>query len=152
MSTHNQPAVVRIVNTRDSATSILRKLGVKPRDYNFFISKRDNGQLEVAVEAAWAARAASCDPAWAAAWAAQAHLQALSLPSTPAPKVEPKTAPDAKGEKKVSCSAVARDLILAGKTNDEVWVVIAEQFKLDQKKRGYPAWYRFQLRKTGHAV
>lgn len=134
MSKQTQAADVRVVGTRDSATSILRKLGVKPRDYNFFISKRDNGQLEVAVEAA------------------QAHLQALLLPSTPAPKVEPKAVPADKGEKKVSCSAVARDLILAGKTNDEVWVVIAEQFKLDQKKRGYPAWYRFLLRKTGHAV
>lgn len=134
MSKQTQAADVRVVGTRDSATSILRKLGVKPRDYNFFISKRDDGKLVVAVEAA------------------TAHLQSLLLPSTPAPKVEPKAAPAAKGEKKVSCSAVARDLILAGKTNDEVWVVIAEQFKLDQKKRGYPAWYRFQLRKTGHAV
>ena len=101
---------------------------------NCIISKTDGGTLTVAIEAA------------------TAHLQSLLLPSTPAPKVEPKSVPADKGEKKVSCSAVARDLILAGKTNDEVWAVIAEQFKLDQKKRGYPAWYRFQLRKTGHAV
>ena len=129
-----QTQAIRVCKTRDAATSILRKIGVKPRDYNFFISKTDGGTLTVAIEAA------------------TAHLQSLLLPSTPAPKVEPKSVPADKGEKKVSCSAVARDLILAGKTNDEVWVVIAEQFKLDQKKRGYPAWYRFQLRKTGHAV
>ena len=138
MSKQINAADVRVVGTRDSATAILRKLGVKPRDYNFFISKRDDGKLVVAVEAA------------------TAHLQSLLLPSTPAPKVESKAeskaTPAPKAEKKVSCSKVAQDLILAGKTNDEVWAVIAEQFNLDQKKRGYPAWYRFQLRKAGHKV
>jgi hypothetical protein len=123
----------RIVGTRDSATSILRKLGVKPRDYNFFITS--NGGIKLAVDVV----------------AAQAHVQALTQPTNPAPEVK-KVSLVAKSEKKISCSAAARDLILSGKTNEEVWTVIAEQFNLDAKKRGYPAWYRFQLRKAGNKV
>ena len=129
-----QTQAVRVVKTRDTATSILRKLGVKPRDYNLFIQHTIEGVFEVR------------------ALDAQAHLQALVQPANPAPQVEAKPNGVDKPKRAQSCSSVARDLILAGKTNDEVWVVIAEQFKLDQKKRGYPAWYRFQLRKTGHAV
>jgi len=134
-------AAVRTTKTRDAATTILRKLGVKPRDYNLFVTKMvsdvggaDFDYFEVRV------------------LDAQAHLQALTQPAKPAPEPKAKAEPKAEAEKKVSCSAVARDLILSGKTNDEVWVVIAAQFNLDAKKRGYPAWYRFQLRKAGEKV
>jgi hypothetical protein len=44
---------------------------------------------------------------------------------------------------------VARDLILAGKTNEEVWVALKEQFKLSDDKRHYPTWYRCQLKRAG---
>lgn len=46
-------------------------------------------------------------------------------------------------------SSVVTRLILAGKTNAEVWAVIKEQFKLDDSKKGYPSWYRNQLKKKG---
>ncbi|UOF79487.1 hypothetical protein [Caudoviricetes sp.] len=128
-----QVIAVRTTKTRDAATAILRKLGIKPRDYNLFITHTIEGVFEVRE------------------LEAQAHLQALTQPAKPAPGLMEKPE-QPKGEKKVSCSKVASDLILAGKTNEEVWTVIAEQFKLDVKKRGYPAWYRFQLRKQGHKV
>lgn len=48
-----------------------------------------------------------------------------------------------------SCSQVARSLILAGKTNAEVWEVIQKKFNLDDKKKGYPAWYRMDLKRRG---
>ncbi len=113
---------------RDSATSVLRKLGYKPVDYNKFISS--DGDKFV-----------------------------LTLPS-----VKP-AAKKATGKKAViknqtnvkiggtqNCSTVARELILSGKSNLEVWTVIQKEFDLDEKKRGYPAWYRWQLRQAGHKV
>jgi hypothetical protein len=38
---------------------------------------------------------------------------------------------------------------MAGKTNEEVWNVIKAQFNLDDKKKGYPAWYRANLKRKG---
>ena len=48
-----------------------------------------------------------------------------------------------------SVSAAMRRLVLEGKTNDEVWAVCKKLFKLDDSKKGYPAWYRNQLKKSG---
>lgn len=139
-------SAVRFVKTRDAATAILRKLGVKARDYAFFIEKLDDDRLAVQVAKA------------------QMHLKQLAGNMAEsgvvrAPKTEQKPAPEAKSEKKPrqtkaeeTCSSVARDLIRAGKTNAEVWAVIKEQFQLDDKKRGYPAWYRHQLRQAGEQV
>lgn len=139
-------SAVRFVKTRDAATAILRKLGIKARDYAFFIEKTEGGRLAVQVAKA------------------EMHLKQLAGNAAEsgmvrAPKTEQKPAPEAKAEKKPrqtkaeeTCSSVARDLIRAGKTNAEVWAVISVQFELDAKKRGYPAWYRFQLRKAGEKV
>lgn len=81
--------MTKIVARRDSATTILRKLGVKPRDYDLFITvvPGHNGtpnQFEVKVEAA------------------KAHLAKLQTPAAPAssdedavPKIEGKDAEDA---------------------------------------------------------
>lgn len=112
--------MTKLYNTRDSATSALRKLGIKPRDYDLFIRKMD-GKFECNVEAA------------------AAHLASL-LPSTPAAK---------KAAKRVGISQTARDLILAGKTNAEVWAVLQAQFKLDDGKKHYPTWYRSELKRKG---
>ena len=46
-------------------------------------------------------------------------------------------------------SSVARELIVAGKTNAEVWEVISKEFKLDDGKKGYPAWYRSEVKRKG---
>lgn len=138
---------VRFVKTRDAATAILRKLGIKARDYAFFI-ELDTAKNFFCVQVA----------------KAEMHLKQLAGNAAEAgvvraPKIEQKPAPEAKAEKKSrqtkteeTCSSVARDLIRAGKTNAEVWAVISVQFELDAKKRGYPAWYRFQLRKAGEKV
>ncbi len=60
-----------------------------------------------------------------------------------------KTEKPPKAEKKVSVSQAMRDLIIAGKTNDEVWAKVKEQFNLDDSKKHYPAWYRSDLKKKG---
>lgn len=144
--TKTTASAVRFVKTRDAATAILRKLGIKARDYAFFIEKLDDDRLAVQVAKA------------------QMHLKQLAGNAAEAgvvraPKTEQKPAPEAKAEKKPrqtkteeTCSSVTRDLIRSGKTNAEVWAIISVQFELDAKKRGYPAWYRFQLRKAGEKV
>ncbi len=50
---------------------------------------------------------------------------------------------------KRNCSTVAREMILNGATNDEVWAVISVEFRLSADKRGYPNWYRSKLRRDG---
>jgi len=45
--------------------------------------------------------------------------------------------------------AMARTMILAGKTNAEIWEVLHNQFGLDDKKKSYPAWYRSDMRRKG---
>lgn len=46
-------------------------------------------------------------------------------------------------------STVSRELILAGKTNKEVWVIIKAKFKLEDNKKHYPAWYRSEMKRSG---
>ena len=58
---------------------------------------------------------------------------------------EPKAKVPAKPFKsagKRSVSSTARELIIAGKTNEEVWKALQAEFKLGDDKKGYPAWYR----------
>jgi hypothetical protein len=129
---------------RDSATSALRKLGLQARDYNLFITKvGDKFECNLG--------------------AAAAHLESLK---TPAPKAEAK--PVAAKEpkvvkagrraidpvveakpKKLGISATARELILSGKTNQEVWETLKQQFNLDDSKKHYPTWYRCEMKRTG---
>ncbi len=111
--------------SRDSATSALRKIGIQARDYDLFITKTD-GKFECRLgEAA-------------------AHLESLKNP-------KPKAAKPAKTKepKRQSISQVARDLILDGKTNQEVWEVLQAQFNLDHAKRSYPTWYRCEMKRKG---
>lgn len=129
---------------RDSATSALRKLGLQARDYNLFITKvGDKFECKLG--------------------AAAAHLESLKNPALkveakPAAAKEPKVvkagrrAVDPVVEvktKKLGISATARELILSGKTNQEVWEILKQQFNLDDSKRHYPTWYRCEMKRTG---
>ena len=55
----------------------------------------------------------------------------------------------AKKVRRVSVSSVAEALLLAGKSNAEVWTALKAKFKLDDKKRHYPTWYRCRLQRLG---
>lgn len=125
----------RFVKTRDSATAALRKLGVNPRDYNLFIEKRADGLL---VKTDLAQRHV------AATKAGVATRQALD-----APKVDTAKGVGSVKLTKRRVSVVCRELIVAGKTNDEVWAAVKAEFKLDDGKKHYPAWYRGALRRQG---
>ena len=107
----------KIFKSRDSATALLKKLGIEKASYNNYISKTSTG-----VEVDMAAVKAT-----------------LTKPVKPKTSKTPRT----------SCSSVAKELILSGKTNQEVWDVISKQFKLDATKKHYPTWYRYQLKRRG---
>ncbi len=106
---------------RDSATSALRKLGLQARDYNLFITKvGDKFECKLG--------------------AAAAHIESLK---------NPKPVVEVKATKKTGISATARELILSGKTNQEVWEALKQQFNLDDSKKHYPTWYRCEMKRTG---
>lgn len=124
---------------RDSATSALRKIGLQARDYDLFITKKSDNEFECRLGAA------------------AAHLESLK---NPAPKTIMGSAIKAgrraadpvvqdKPTKAKGVSAVARELILAGRTNQEVWAVIKEAFNLDDSKKHYPTWYRCEMKRKG---
>ena len=134
----------KIYATRDSTTSLLRRMGVAKEQYNNFIVKNEGGQFEVNIAKA------------------EKHLKSLVKAAEPvaakekpaaSPKAETKEVPKT-DEKPVraarhTVSSVARQLILEGKTNEEVWKAIKSEFKLDNSKKHYPAWYRSELRRAG---
>lgn len=131
MSKTTQADAVKILARRDSATTILRKLGIQARDYDFFIEKMTDGRI-------------ACQVA-----RAEMHLESLKNPQ---PKNKPDAAKDdaAKpAKKREGVSQTARDLILAGKTNEEVWAVLQQTFNLDRSKRHYPTWYRCEMKRKG---
>lgn len=134
-----QAEAVKFFKTRDSATSLLRKIGIQARDYNFFIEKMTDGRF-------------ACQVA-----KAEMHLEALKNPE---PAEEPKAKVAKAGRraadpvvevkpKKMGISATARELILSGKTNQEVWEALKQQFNLDDSKKHYPTWYRCEMKRTG---
>jgi hypothetical protein len=123
---------VKHYKRRDSATSVLRKLGIKTRDYNLFINTVEDG--------------VELDDELAKSHAKQLKVQTGEVkPKEIKPKAQPKTTTPT-GQ---TCCGVAYELIKQGKTNQEVWEVIQPMFNLDDKKRHYPSWYRCHLRRIG---
>ncbi len=130
----------------DSATSALRKLGLQARDYNLFITKvGDKFECKLG--------------------AAAAHLESLKNPkpveeAKSVAAKEPKVAKAGRRAvdtvieveakpKKLGISATARELILSGKTNQEVWEALKQRFNLNDSKKHYPTWYRCEMKRTG---
>lgn len=170
----------KVVKTRDAATSVLRKLGVKARDYNLFIVKdKKSGEFKINIILAakhlkdlndqmmketkvsddtrtiggktigkTLARNPMLMDALNDKWNGKkvgkkekALLEKKEqdlLDAAKAPKVKPR-----------SVTSVAKEMVLAGCTNKEIWLVIKEEFSLSDSKKYYPAWYRHTMRKSG---
>ena len=137
---------------RDSATSALRKLGLQARDYNLFITKvGDKFECKLGAAAAHLESLKNPKPV-------ETKAVAAKVESKPAVAKEAKVAKSARCDadtvveakpKKLGISATARELILSGKTNQEVWEVLKKQFDLDDSKKHYPTWYRCEMKRTG---
>jgi len=67
------------------------------------------------------------------------------------PVAKPSQKPQAKPEGQPSVASTIRDLIKAGKSNEQIWAIVKPKFTLDDAKKNYPAWYRSQLNRTKKA-
>lgn len=126
---------IKYYTRRDSATSVLRKMGVPSDYYVQLIEVMSDGQYELNVTKA------------------EAFLESLKKPKVAPAKagrrVDDPIVEKTGQPKRGSISHVARELILSGKTNLEVWVLLKETFGLDESKRHYPTWYRAELKRKG---
>jgi len=119
---------------RDSATTVLRKAGITPRDYDLYLTKSGDG-VDLNLDLL-AIHKATTDGKHDVP--AKAEMMTSELVVAPAKQMT-----------KATVSSRARGLILAGKSNDEVWAAIKSEFKLSDGKKHYPSWYRAQLRRQG---
>lgn len=133
----------RILAKRDSATALLRKIGVAPSDYNLFIDQLSNGTYVCHVDQARQHLAAK------AAEEAKAKAKARK-PRAPKER-KPKTPKEPKAPR-ASLSNEIRTMIVDGMTNDEIWAVLKEKYGFGDNKRHYPAWYRGEMRRKAKAA
>lgn len=136
----------RVVKTRDAATSALRKLGIKPPAYGLFIKKLEDGRFEIDLpkvhEQGYAVNGGKAPKAAKPAKAKAAKTVKAKTAKAPKTPKEPK-------DRRVTVSSVAEELILAGKSNEDVFAALKAQFKLDDSKKSYPTWYRCRLKRLG---
>lgn len=128
-----QADAVKIYTRRDSATSVLRKMGINSRDYDLFIEKMEDGRLACKVVMA------------------EMHLENLKVQTKPKTAKKIKVAKKPK-EKRITISSLCRDMILDGATNDQIFTALQEKYgeeRFGPDKRHYPAWYRCELRRKG---
>lgn len=139
----------KIVKTRDSATTILRKMGINQRDYNLFLEKVEGGvevKLELA-ELALQGKSASAPEKPKKTAEPGADEKFGKMAAKKAPKAAVKAEEDTVKPAKLTVSAVIRNYIAKGLTNEEIWAKIKDEFKLDDNKRHYPAWYRSDMKR-----
>lgn len=68
-------------------------------------------------------------------------------------KVAPKQpAKISKPRAKTSVSARCKELIRDGLNNADVWVIVKDEFHLDDSKKYYPAWNRSWMARHGEVV
>lgn len=128
---------VKTVARRDSATTMLRKLGVQASDYNMFIQSTTDGRFAVSLDKA--------------AQYLASKLRKVATEEVPQAKLKGRTAKEAESNqiKKPSVAATIRKLILDGHDNKAIHEVLKRDFGHDEDKAHYPAWYRSQMRREG---
>lgn len=131
--------VEKVYTRRDSAVTVLRKMGLAKNFYDQFIHKMDDGQYICEVGKA------------------EAYLE--SLKQRKATKVGRRSDDPVvenpvkvKGVKHGSVANFTREMVRTGKTNAEIWTSLQETFGLDSSKRHYPAWYRGDMIRRGEKV
>lgn len=87
---------------------------------------------------------------------AQLQQRIDALPPVKAKAVKAaKTAKPARGESanqpgsKPTVAGRCQELVLAGKTNAEIWALVQAEFDLDDSKKSYPGWYRNHMKRKG---
>lgn len=126
---------IKIYGSRDSATSALRKMGIEARDYNLFIFKVKGDKTKV-----------ECNFDLADAYLKNKHKFEKPLGSHKFKNVKPPKEP--KPPRK-TLSGDVRQMILDGKSNQEIWAIIKVEWKLTDAKKSYPTWYRCEMKRKG---
>lgn len=106
------------VKNRDSATALLRKVGITKDNYNTFISCGEDGLYFVNLEDA---------------------VRSLTPPTPAKIALSALVVFNKKGE--ISYSLTIRNMVRQEMTNKE----IADELKLPANKTYYPAWYRAEI-------
>jgi hypothetical protein len=124
---------------RDSAISVLRKMGIDKANYNLFITSASEGNGVIL----------NCKAASDSLLKPAEVVKATRAKKVPVRIAYEEIKPERMKPKPRTgtVSHVTRELILAGKTNTEVWEVIKKQFNLEDTKRSYPAWYRSDMKR-----
>lgn len=50
---------------------------------------------------------------------------------------------------RLTVAATCRSMIIAGRTDGQIWSVLRCVFKIDESKRSYITWYRCEVRRRG---
>ncbi len=138
-----------VFNNRDSAVRALRKMGVAPTAYGAHLEARDGGKFHL-VNIPTGEKKLSLVPAPEKSDAKDPEVKAAKKSGKAPKKVkEPKAAKVKKVKepkvKKETVAGTVREMVEAGKTNPEIWEVIKAKFKLDDAKKYYPSWYRWNM-------
>jgi len=146
---------IKSYTRRDSATAALRKMGVDKSQYDQFIHHSvsetsdtyafDYDEVLLALKTAQTPEdvvEVSEEPTKKPPRVAKKNQPSQKQKAPAAKKsTRPPGRPVASGD---SLSAVCRDLLAEGKTNPEIWNIIQPKFALDEKKKYYPAWFRWK--------
>jgi hypothetical protein len=126
---------LKVYTRRGSATAWLRKLGVKPAEYDRFLTKLEDGRTSCDVDAATRFMG----------------VGAVKFPGFNPEGIKTKVFKPPKFEdpKKVNISDLIRGMILGGSTNEEIWEVLKTKYNFPHSKRSYPTWYRCRMLKKG---
>lgn len=137
---------VKTYSRRDSCTTVLRKMGVDKKDYDFFIDKQGD---------VFVCRTDKAERHLAQIKDMTNQQKVMDDKMVGGPKLDEKSKATKQLMDKVAkaprrtVTGRARELIFAGKTNEQIWVVLQAEFQLDDSKKHYPAWNRAFLIRTG---
>lgn len=128
---------------RDSATAVLRKLGIPSSQYRNYISIAPDGRF-------------ICNIASAENFV-QKLIGKSKRPIKTTQRIRKERGQDVDGspinpkKKKVTISGLCREKILDGLTNKEVFAAMTKEFGAGstEGKEGYPSWYRCELKRKG---
>lgn len=164
---------------RRSATGCLKAIGIAPKDYDLFIKEDGGRFVVNLIAAKTAeVKAMITDPEKVvekvakalpddvnfvvvtsageatskkrkAAKPAKADAKTGKAKATPKKVAELKKAAPTRKDGKLPVSQRCLELFKAGKSNGEVWAVVAEEYGLGEDKAHYPAWYRSHFRRRG---
>lgn len=134
---------VKYYSKRDSATAVLRKLGLHKDFYNQFIEQLSPTSFALNLTKAedFLAKLTNDE--------SEPEVEEVEVKEVEVESVKEVVVKKERKPRDRSVSRRCRELILEGKTDDEVWEVIKVELDLDDTKSHYPRWNRNQMKRSG---